>query len=318
MANIVVTGSLGTLGRPLVRALQEQEHNVFEIDLMHNGAPRFFRADISNYRELINALSMIDSFCQQTTKHGIDYVFHLAAEFGRMNGELFYDKLWSTNAVGTKNILEAQKGGIFDKLVFFSSSEVYGETQAESLSESLMDELSIVQHNDYAISKWVNEKQIMNHEKRTGLPVMRVRLFNAYGPGEYYHPFRSVVCLFCYRALRNIPYQVYEGYHRVFMYVDDLIPSLTKCVGMFTPGMVINIGGEEYRSVRELSDIVLKNIGRDDSLVEYLPEDKHNTLSKKPNIELAKKVLGHNPTITLEEGVPKTIAWMRDIYGVTE
>ena len=263
MANIVVTGALGTLGRPLVKKLVEQGHKVFEIDLMHNGGSRYFRADISNYRELINALSIIDDWCRKETNEGINYVFHLAAEFGRFNGEVYYDKLWSTNAIGTKNLLEAQKGGIFEKLVFTSSSEVYGEIQAESLSEQLMDKVPVVQHNDYAISKWVNECQIINHQNRTGLPVMRLRLFNAYGPGEYYTPFRSVVCLFCYKGLNDIPYQVYEGYHRVFMYVDDLIPTIANCVGMFADGQVVNIGGVEYRSVKELSDFVLKILGKD-------------------------------------------------------
>lgn len=314
MANIVVTGALGTLGRPLVKKLIEQEHRVFEIDLMNNGGARYFRADISNYRELINALSIIESWCKQQTGEGIHYVYHLAAEFGRMNGEIYYDKLWGTNAVGTKNILEAQKGGIFEKLIFTSSSEVYGEVQAESLHENLMDEVSILQHNDYAISKWVNEKQIINHQKRTGLPVMRLRLFNAYGPGEYYTPFRSVVCLFCYRGLNDIPYQVYEGYHRVFMYVDDLIPTMANCIGMFVSGRVVNIGGVEYRSVKEMSDIVLKTLDKDDSKVEYLPEDKHNTVNKRPDITLAKETLGHNPMITLEEGVPLTIEWMKKVY----
>jgi dTDP-glucose 4,6-dehydratase len=314
--NIVVTGALGTLGRPLVAKLIEQGHKVFEIDLMHNGGSRYFRADISIYRELINALGLIEQWCKKETGEGVHYVYHLAAEFGRINGEIFYDKLWNTNAIGTKNILEAQKGGIFDRLIFASSSEVYGETQAESLSESIMDEVPVVQHNDYAISKWVNEKQIINHQKRTGLPVMRLRLFNAYGPGEYYTPFRSVVCLFCYRALNDIPYQIFEGYHRVFMYVDDLISTMVNCVGMFADGKVVNIGGVEYCSVKEMSNIILETLGKDDNLVQYLPEDKHNTTNKKPDITLAKKILNHNPTITLEEGIPLTLEWMEKVYNI--
>jgi len=71
-------------------------------------------------------------------------------------------------------------------------------------------------------------------------------------------------------------YQVYENYYRVFMYIDDFIPTLANVVEAFTPGQVINIGGREYRSVRDASDIVLQYLGKDDSLVEYLPEDRHN------------------------------------------
>lgn len=320
MANVVVTGALGTLGRPLVHKLYKDGHTVYQIDLMHSGQSNYFRADIADYGELLRAFGYIQSIIRERGGSGIDFVYHLAAEFGRMNGELYYDKVWNTNAIGTKNILDLQRGGLFDKLIFMSSSEVYGETTATSITEDLIDRpidgKIVVPHNDYAISKLVNEFQIINHQKQTNLPVMRVRLFNAYGPGEVYHPFRSVVCLFCYRALHDIPYEVYEGYHRVFMYVDDLIPTLVNCMGKFSNGMVVNIGGEEYRSVKELSDIILKYLGKDDSKVTYLPEDKHNTVNKRPNIELAKKILNHNPKTTLEEGIPQTIEWMKHVYGV--
>jgi len=314
MANIIVTGAKGTLGVPLSRALEDAGHKVFRIDLQHGDHPLYIRADIGEYRELLNAFSVVKNTLSMQKGGDIDYVFHLAAEFGRMNGEMYYDKVWKTNAIGTKNILDIQKMGLFDKLIFFSSSEVYGDTKIDGLNEDIMMNTPVIQKNDYAISKWVNEMQIMNHEALYKLPIMRIRLFNAYGPGEYFTPFRSVVCLLCFSALAGRKYSVYEGYHRVFMYVDDLIPTLTNCVGLFKAGSVVNIGGEEYRSVKDLSDIVLKTLGKDDSDVKYLPEDVHNTVNKRPDITLAKEMLKHNPTITLEEGVPKTIEWMKKIY----
>jgi len=316
MANIVVTGALGTLGSPLVRKLVEDGHNVYSIDLMHSGRPNYIRADVGDFREISNAFMAIESSLVKQGKGHIDFVYHLAAEFGRINGEMYYNKVWETNVIGTKNILELQKFGLFDKLIFASSSEVYGETEVNPINESSFGNPLVVPHNDYAISKAVNEMQIINHRKRNELPVMTIRLFNAYGPGEHYHPFRSVVCLFCYYALNGLPYNVYEGYHRVFMYVDDLIPTLARCAGLFSDGLTINIGGEEYRSVKEMSDIVLKTIGIDDSKVNYLPLDKHNTVNKRPDITLAKEILKHNPSTTLEEGIPKTIEWMKRVYNI--
>ena len=174
---------------------------------------------------------------------------------------------------------------------------------------------SIIQHNDYAVTKWVNEVQIMNFEKRFGNPVVRLRFFNAYGPGEHYHNYRSVVCLFAYRALHRIPYDVYMGDHRGFMYIHDFLPTLARVVDNFVPGEVYNIGGEEFRSVKELSDLILKHVGIDDSFVNYLPEDKHNVQNKKPDIEKARKAFGHNPRIILEDGVPQTVEWMKSVYG---
>jgi len=278
MATILVTGSKGTLGTALVKELKKRGHEVWGCDLQHQRDENYFRADISSYRQL-----------ERVFEQDYDFVYHLAAEFGRINGEEYYDTLWQTNVIGTRHILEWQKKKDF-KLIFASSSEIYGDIHQHILSEDIPLNQAIIQHNDYAVTKWVNEIQIMNFEKRFGNECMRLRFFNAYGPGEYYHNYRSVVCLFCYRALFGIPWQVYEGY-------------------------VCNIGGQEFRSVKELSDLILDYTGADPKLVDYLPEDKHNILNKRPNIEKAKKQYGHDPKITLEEGVPRTIEWMKQVYA---
>lgn len=302
MAKILVTGSKGTLGVPLVNYLKKQGHEIWQIDLAHQADENYIRADVSKYRQL-----------ERVFEHDYDFVYHLAAEFGRINGEEYYDTLWETNVIGTRNILEWQKKKNF-KLIFASSSEIYGDKHAEVLSEDIPLNQSIIQHNDYATTKWVNEIQIMNFEKRYGNQCMRLRFFNAYGPGEYYHHYRSVIALFCYRALFNLPYDVYEGYHRVFMYIDDFIPTLAKASENFIPGEVVNIGGEEFRSVKDASDMILNYLKKDDSKVTYQPEDKHNVVNKRPDISKAKKLFGHDPKVTLEEGIPKTIEWMKSVY----
>ena len=125
------------------------------------------------------------------------------------------------------------------------------------------------------------------------------------------------MCLFAYRALHRLPYDVYMGYHRVFMYIDDFIPTLSNVVENFEPGEVYNIGGREFRSVKELSDIILQEVGVDDSLIHYLPEDKHNVVNKRPDIEKAREAFGHDPQITLEAGIPRTVAWMKKVYEET-
>ena len=301
---ILVTGSKGTLGVPLVKELTKRGHEVWGSDLQHQRDDNFIRADVANYRQLERVFEA----------NQYDYVYHLAAEFGRINGEEYYDTLWETNAIGTRNILELQKKKGF-RLIFSSSSEIYGDEHEGILSEDMPLNQSIIQQNDYAVTKWVNEIQIMNFEKRFGNECVRLRFFNAYGPGEYYHHYRSVVCLFSYRALFGIPWQVYEGYHRVFMYIDDFIPTLAKVCENFIPGDVCNIGGQEFRSVKELSDMILNYTGANPKLVEYLPQDKHNVLNKRPDIQKAKEQFGHDPKVTLEEGVPKTIEWMRRVYN---
>ncbi|HSA54624.1 MAG TPA: NAD(P)-dependent oxidoreductase [Gemmatimonadaceae bacterium] len=302
MSRILVTGCAGTLGTPLVAELRRRGHDVWGCDLQHQEDPQYRRADIAQYRQL-----------EAVFENKFDYVYHLAAEFGRLNGEEYYETLWRTNVIGTRHVLELQRKHGF-RLIFASSSEIYGDRHEEVLHEDIPLQKSLIQHNDYATTKWVNEVQIMNFERRYGSECMRLRFFNAYGPGERYHNYRSVVCLFAYRALHDLPYQVYEGYHRVFMYIDDFIPTLARACERFVPGEVFNIGGEEYRSVRELSDLILRCCGKTDRFVTYLPEDRHNVQNKRPDISKAKAVFGHDPSTPLEVGIPATVEWMRATY----
>lgn len=305
MAKILVTGSKGTIGRLLVDQLNQNGHDVWQMDIQHQADQQYFRADVGAYRQL-----------EPVFEESYDYVYHLAAEFGRLNGEDYYDTLWHTNAVGTRNVLEFQRRKGF-RLIFASSSEIYGETQAELLDEDLPLRQPVIQHNDYALTKWVNEVQIMNFERRYEVPIVRLRFFNAYGPGERYHNYRSVVCLMAYRALHNLPWTVYEGYYRTFMYVGDFIPTLARAADNFKAGEVYNVGGSDFRSVRELSNLILQHTGADPNLVTYLPEDRHNTVSKRPDIRKAMQDLQHNPVVTLETGLPLTIEWLRKEYLAT-
>ncbi len=299
MSTILVTGSEGTLGRRLVAQLRRNGHDVYGLDIQHQSSPQYIRADVRSYVQMERAIS----------ERPYDMVFHLAAEFGRHNGEEYYETLWSTNAIGTRHILELQKKYRF-KLVFTSSSEIYGEMD-EALDEDITNRRPVHPRNDYAISKWVNELQIMHMVERHGLDIVRIRLFNAYGPGETYHPYRSVVCLFCWRALNGMPFTVYKNYSRAFMYVDDLVPTFARVADTFTPGRVYNIAGQEIVSVETLADMVLAKTGASRDLITYLGQDVHNVVSKMPNTELAMKELGHNPTTKLVDGLDLTIDWMR-------
>jgi dTDP-glucose 4,6-dehydratase len=307
MSRVLITGSLGTLGVPLTFELSDRGHAVYGCDLRHTDqeAETFMRADVADYRQLERVFD----------EYQPEVVFHLAAEFGRHNGNRHYEQVWRTNLIGTHNVLELCERHN-TKLVFASTSEIYGDCDEPWLRESLSEEIPLRQPNEYALSKWANEQQILNYTARHDVEAVRLRFFNVYGPGETYHPFRSVIALFCHRALHSIPWEVYEGYHRTFMYVDDFIPTLAEAMNA-KPGEVFNIGGNDYRSIRELSDLILTETGANSDLVTYLPEDVHNVKSKRPDNRKAERALGHAPTVKLEEGVPLTLEWMRSNSPVT-
>jgi dTDP-glucose 4,6-dehydratase len=304
MAKILVTGSRGAVGRPLVKLLSQRGHEVWGADMMHSSDPNYRRCNVSE-------LGQVQRLFEESG--GFDYVYHAAAEFGRNNGEDFYETMWRANAIGTKHMLRLQERYRF-RMIFFSSSEVYGD-YPDLMTEDVLDQHPIRQMNDYAISKWVNELQVLNSADRFGTETVRVRLFNTYGPGEHYSPYRSVICVFTYHALHNLPYTVYLDHHRTSTYIHDCIQALANIVDNFKPGEVYNIAGDEYHDIKTLSDTILGYLGQDDRLVQYVRVEAHNTRDKKTNNEKASRDLGYKTTVGLQEGIQRTIEWQRGVYG---
>jgi len=301
---IFVTGGLGTIGAPLVAELRSRGHEVYLCDLAHYHDSQYFRCDVASYYQLTRIFD----------RQEFDCVYHLAAEFGRWNGEDYFDNLWKTNTIGTKNLLRLQENKKFH-LIFFSSSEVYGDWDGV-MSEEVMDEHEIRQLNDYAISKWVGEMQVLNSAEQFGTESVRVRLFNVYGPGEYYSPYRSAICRFIYHALHDMPYKVFLRHHRTSLFVADVVRSLSNIIEKFKPGEVYNLGGEEYHDMKTVSDLILEYLGKSDDLVEYVETEPFTTRDKKVDISKAKRDLGHRYTVPLAEGIPRSIDWMKSAYSI--
>jgi dTDP-glucose 4,6-dehydratase len=316
--NILVTGGLGAVGAYLVRELRSRNHNVFVADMRHHHDPQYARCDVGEFHQ-VERLWTGGGWANGYSAKGrkFDYVYHLAAEFGRWNGEDYYENVWRTNAVGVKNILRMQEREGF-KAVYFSSSEVYGDFDGV-MSEDVMDKVEIKQMNDYAMSKWVNEMQVQNSATQFGTKSVRVRLFNTYGPGEHYSPYRSVICMFTYRLLHDIPITVYRGYKRTSTYITDMARTLSNISDDFKPGEVYNIGGEDFHSIKEAAEIILRLTGKEKrrkELIVYKPEEMLTTRQKKVDCTKARRDLKHKTTVTLEEGIANTVAWMKDVYKV--
>lgn len=305
MARILVTGGRGFIGTNLTAELRSRGHHVWTCDVLQGEDPQHRRIDVSVYQQL-------DAFLK---REQFDVVYHLAAEYGRWNGEDHYDNVWRTNVVGTKNLLRLQEMHRF-RMVFFSSAEVYGDYD-ELMSEDVMDRIPIKQMNDYAISKWAGELQCLNHAAMFGVEVVRVRPVGCYGPHEYYSPYRGVIPIFVYHALHNQPFRVHRGHQRIFDFVEDTCRTFSNIADNFLPGEVYNVGGREdwVVTIEELADIVLSTVGASPRLAEYHGEEGFTTRVKVVDFSKARRDLKHNPTIDVREGVRRYVAWARSAYG---
>jgi dTDP-glucose 4,6-dehydratase len=303
---ILVTGGRGFIASNLVPELQKRGHQVWICDLMHSSEDKYIRCDITKYRQVEKIFEGLD----------FDYVYQIAAEYGRWNGEDYYENLWLTNAIGTKNLIRMQERKKF-RMILFSSAEVYGDYDGV-MKEDIMDRIPIKQMNDYAMSKWVNEMQALNSSAMYGTETVRVRPVNAYGPHEHYTPYRGVIPNFIYKALMDMPYTVYLGHKRIFDYVEDTCRTFANIVDNFIAGEVYNIAGrKEWEcEIKHISELILDYLDKDDSKVEYKKAEPFTTRVKKIDSSKAIKDLGHNPKILPEQGIPKTIEWMKSIYSL--
>lgn len=303
---ILVTGGKGFIGSNLVPELMKRGHEVWVCDLMHSEDETYIRCDVSKYRQLERIFE----------RHNFDYVYHLAAEYGRWNGEDYYENLWLTNVVGTKNMIRLQEKKKF-RMIFFSSAEVYGDYEG-IMREDVMDTVPIKQMNDYAMTKWVGELQVLNSAAMFGTETVRVRPVNAYGPHEHYSPYRGVIPRFIYSALKDLPYTVYLNHKRIFDYVEDTCRTFANIVDIFVPGEVYNVGGrQEWETdIKHVSDLILEHLGKDDGKVTYKEAEQFTTKVKHVDFSKAVRDLKHNPKVPLGEGIPKTIKWFKKSYNL--
>jgi dTDP-glucose 4,6-dehydratase len=204
------------------------------------------------------------------------------------------------------------------QMIFFSSAEVYGDFMG-TMRENVMEDAlikEVYQMNDYAITKWAGELMCLNSAKMFGAETVRVRPVNCYGPHEQYNPYRGFIPKFIYHALHDKSYTVYCGHTRIIDYVEDTCRTFANIVDNFIPGEVYNVGGREEweRDIKEYSDLVLKACGKDDSLVTYKDAEPHTTKVKHMDFSKAEHDLHHNPKITPDEGIQRTVDWMKWFY----
>ncbi|HCI29642.1 MAG TPA: NAD(P)-dependent oxidoreductase [Fervidobacterium sp.] len=304
---ILVTGAMGFIGKHLVKALKDHGYDIIGIDLAVADSDNYVRADITYFEDVWKIFK---------ESNGFDIVLHLAGEVGRLNGEEYPQRMIYVNEIGTLNLLQLCLE-YNSKLVYFSTSEIYGklfdekEVSEEDFSTIGPDMVT----NVYAMSKLFGEGIVNHYVKNYNLLAVGIRPFMIYGPGVTASKYKSAIDQFVYNSLNNKPFVVHQGSERAWCYIDDFIDAILEIVEnhSFTHNVYesYNVGTQEYISTEDLANLILELTGAPSNLMQIaqLPEKFISGRKRFSNKKL--RDLGWEQKVPLRQGLQEVIKWYK-------
>jgi UDP-glucuronate decarboxylase len=313
MDRILVTGGAGFLGSHLCDYLLGRRADVICLD-------NFFSGSKDNIRHLAGDPGF------EAIRHDVihpffvevDKVYHLACPASPIHYQHNPIKTVKTNVMGTINMLGLAKR-TQARILLASTSEIYGDPQVHPQTEDYWGHVNpIGLRSCYDEGKRVAETLMMDYHRQNRVDIRIARIFNTYGPRMAVKDGR-VVSNFIVQALRGEPLTVYGkgSQTRSFCYVSDLIEGLHKLMEAEDPGRPVNLGNPSEFTILELAELVLK-LTKSRSAVAYRPQPQDDPTQRCPDISLARRTLGWEPKVGLEEGLQQTINYFRRQPGLVQ
>jgi len=331
--SIVVTGGTGFIGSNVVDTMLSRGAKVIAADqlIAPNASPNVWKRRLDRYHEICRRhgtdtnLEIIDlstereRFKHILTKNNVDSVFMLSAVFG---GRAFVDQQQAACSIGfaiDENTIRAcQEAGTVERITYSSSACVYPpslnkpdyllkESDVLSTGEGLASS-----DNLYGFQKIMTEMTLSAFSEEHGLKTSSCRFLTVYGAGEF--PTSHAISMLCERALRlEDPFTVWGSgeQERGFTYVTDIVDGLIMAAERVTDGTAINLGWDKRYKVKDVVDMILKISNHKPKTLKFDKTKPEGPFSRALDVSLARTLLGWQPKIDLQEGLEKTINWMK-------
>lgn len=307
---VLVTGGAGFIGSHVCAQLAIEGYEVSALDDFNDYYdPQIKRANIAalGTRLVLREGDIRNArFVQDVMAEGkFESIIHLAARAG-VRPSLIDPMLYiETNIVGTQNLLDAAHKNGVSKFVFASSSSVYGLAKVVPFSEELPLPQTL---SPYAATKIAGEQLCGNYAHLYGMPVVCLRFFTVYGPGQRpdlaIHKFTDAI-----HHGRSIPQYGDGSTRRDYTYIDDIVQGVLGALRYKGPAFdIFNLGENQTTTLSELIAEIERALGKK-ALIERLPEQQGDMPLTSADISKARQLLGYNPTTKIHEGIPKFVEW---------
>ena len=308
MEKVIVTGGAGFIGSHLAEELANRGYSVVILDdlstgRMENIADLLAKENIEFVQGSINDASLLQRLFQ-----GVHYVFHLAAIPSVPRSTENPSASHQVNATGTLNVLLSARDSGVKKVVYASSSSVYGDTGTAAKRENMMPN----PQSPYAVTKLTGEYYCRVFQEVYGLPSICLRYFNIYGPRQDPNsPYAAVIPIFIRRICQGNPPVIFgDGEQtRDFTFIKDATEANILAAESDASG-VFNIGRNERVTINQLARLAIKLVGNSNVAPVYdepRPGDIQHSLA-----DISKsRILGYNPRYSLEEGLRETVRRFR-------
>ncbi len=312
--NILVTGGAGFIGSSLIDRLLELNHNIVCLDNFDDFyAPSIKRLNLQSALQK-NRFELVEGdLCDPSALHRcftgkkIDVVIHLAARAGVRpsirNPELYYQ----VNLVGTSRLLDAMKSANVKKLIFASSSSVYGNNTKVPFSESDSVDYPI---SPYAASKKAGELLCHTYYHLYGFDIFCLRLFTAYGPRQ--RP-EMAIAKFTQQIVKGEPISLYGNgsTQRDYTYIGDIIDGIVRSMNRLRGYEIVNLGGSNTISLIDLVKFIESMVGTK-AIIQWMPAQPGDVEITYADISKARRLLGYEAMYPIEKGLLAYIDWLKN------